>query len=423
MAIINNYNQFKQQFPLDSIKAAQLRDLSFEAFTQFGWPTKKDEAWKFTTLNHLKNTDFQFKNSTHELTHVDLKEVSLLLKNDFINIVFVDGLMNKTLSDECSEYIKIKELEISDFDFNRAESEQKLMNLAYAQLSDKIVIDINSSHLLKKPLHILFYQTGGINQSISHLTKININENCSVQAAVHFAGVLNKDLEQIVHSHLKINVSDNSSFDLVVIQNQNQNHTHLSRVVVDLHKGSQFKILDLSLGAKTSRHYTEISFLGSHAFAALYGGICLSADQHSDHYTFINHINGSNHSVQKCKSILAEKSNSVFRGRIRIEKNAQKAMSEQINNNLILSRDAQAQSVPQLEIYADDVKASHGSTTGQVSAEEMFYFLSRGIDAIQATKMLSHGFSLELIELFESSKSLRNLVNDTLLSRLNRMFP
>jgi Fe-S cluster assembly protein SufD len=131
-------------------------------------------------------------------------------------------------------------------------------------------------------------------------------------------------------------------------------------------------------------------------------------------------VKGLNSSIQRYKSILADQSNSIFRGRVRIEQDAQKANSEQLNNSLMLSREANVSSIPQLEIYADDVKAGHGSTVGQLNKEEMFYFLSRGVDQVTATKMLAYGFVMEMASVFENSQ-LKEKVSNVLNEKLNGM--
>ena len=140
----------------------------------------------------------------------------------------------------------------------------------------------------------------------------------------------------------------------------------------------------------------------------------------TDIITYTGNAIGNNQSVQHYKSILSGSSHSAFRGRVLIEPNAQKANSEQLNNNLLLTRTAQADSVPQLEIFADDVKAGHGATFGQLDKDEIFYFLSRGINQYQAVKMLSYGFAKELIYKIEN-ESIQNYLISALNQKLDRM--
>jgi Fe-S cluster assembly protein SufD len=168
------------------------------------------------------------------------------------------------------------------------------------------------------------------------------------------------------------------------------------------------------------RNYYQLKFTGRHAQADVLGLAVGDQSQHFDNYTFLQHMIGENQSVQQYKSILAGTSQSVFRGRVLIEKDAQKANSSQLNNNLLLTRGAQADSIPQLEIYADDVKAGHGSTVGQLNKEEIFYFLSRGINQYEAVKMLSYGFANELIYKI-SSPALQNFLLQALSEKLSRL--
>jgi Fe-S cluster assembly protein SufD len=276
-----------------------------------------------------------------------------------------------------------------------------------------------NSYQTEQVIQFTFFQSNGKALFVNPLTEIKLAENTS--AKIIFNYVSRGGSGNVVNSHAQIQLSRAAHLQFLQIQNEVLVDTHVSRVIFDLSDQAQLTTLDLSLGGVLARHYVQVNFNGEQAHAGVYGVIALAGHQHSDQYTFINHIKGLNNSIQKYKSILADQSNSIFRGRVRIEQDAQKANSEQLNNSLMLSREANVSSIPQLEIYADDVKAGHGSTVGQLNKEEMFYFLSRGIDQITATKMLAYGFVMEMSSVFES-KPLQDKVSTILNEKLNGMF-
>ncbi|MNT16613.1 FeS cluster assembly protein SufD [compost metagenome] len=155
--------------------------------------------------------------------------------------------------------------------------------------------------------------------------------------------------------------------------------------------------LAFSTGASLSRHTLEVSLKGEGSNSEILGVYAGRANQHIDNTTLIDHAVGACNTNQLYKGILDDSARSAFCGKVLIQKNAQKADSAQLNNNLLLSSKAEADSKPMLEIYADDVKAAHGSTVGQLDKEELFYLLSRAIPKDKAISMLSYGFLSEVI--------------------------
>jgi len=423
---IQNYNKFKQKFPIDSIKTGVLRQQAFERVQKNGLPTKRDEAWKFTSVKNFSEISWNFPIEENYLSHEDLKWLSTQLSTDFYNFVFVNGQLNETLSDEFADWISIIETVESDFLNTSAEGEVKFIDLAMAGATQKIRIQISKNQIIEKSIQILFIQKSSTQSILSQpMVEFNLGENSQaklIQNFVSLPSAMMSKFENAINISARINLATNSNLQFIQLQNENEIDFHFSRTQFELQSGAQLVSLDLALGAKLSRHYLEVLFCGENANAGVYGLTALAKKQHADHYTFIHHQRGANQSVQHYKSVLTDGSHSVFRGRVRIEPDAQKANSEQLNNNLLLTRDAQADSVPQLEIYADDVKARHGSTMGQLNSDEIFYFLSRGIDQTQAVRMLAFGYALELVYKFEN-KNLQKWILKTLTKKLESMIP
>lgn len=414
------YLQFKEKFPLDSILASQARDQAYESFLKMGLPTKKDEAWKYTSLTYLKDVVVDLSVTDNLLSHEDMKWMSDQLDSAFINVVYVNGVLNNTLSDDIDDLVQLQDVTADDFSSTRAPTEVKMTALSQACAFQKTSVNIDAQVDGSKIIQFTFFQNAAKSILINPILKISIAENIKTRIIFNYVSRDHAKVGHVLNADIHIQLAPSSKLEFLQIQNENLLDTHVSRLKFDVSENAHLTTLDLALGGHLSRHYLEVNFNGEHADAGVYGVVAIANKQHSDHYTFINHIKGHNNSIQKYKSILTDQSHSVFRGRVRIEQDAQKANSSQLNNSLMLSREANVNSIPQLEIYADDVKAGHGSTVGQLSKDEMFYFLSRGIDQIKATQMLAYGFVLEMTSVFEDEK-MKNLIQQALNTKLNGM--
>lgn len=416
----NSYLQFKSNANLDSIVANQIRQSAFERFVQQGFPTKKQEAWKYTSLTDFKAIDWNSAEEGEEnLSHDQMKAVSAWLPHDFYNLVLVNGILNKTLSDDLNDKVQIVEVEAEDLNSSQDHVESQMLNLANAFSSKKILISISKNQVFPKPLQIVNIQSSKKSVYQSQKVEIQVGQNAQLTTILHSMSFANSTADAM-NVNVQVTLAEDALMNLILLQNEDKASYQFSQTEVTLASKAQCKVLTMSLGTALTRNYLHLNFLGQHAYAAAYGLTVLDQKQHVDNYTFIQHTLGENQSVQHYKSILSGSSQSVFRGRVRIEPNAQKANSEQLNNNLLLTREAQANSIPQLEIYADDVKAGHGATIGQLNKEEIFYFLSRGINQYEAVKMLSYGYVQELIYNFENTE-VQNFLLKSLHEKLESM--
>lgn len=415
-----NYLNFKNTATLNSLKALEARQKAFDRFLAQGLPSKKEEAWKFTSLSDFKSIEWKMPTEEEvHLTHDQMQEVSRQLPSDFLNVVFVNGILNPTLSDDLDEVIDISELKESDFDRSEQHAESRILNLSKAFLTKAINLKVAKNKTIEKVVHLLFVQSSKNSVYCSEKINIHLQENSEMKLLVHSLSFVNSTADAL-NLNMAAQVDDSARLVLVQLQNEDLNSYHFSQTEIQLGQKSQVTTLSLNFGNHLIRNYCHLKFNSSEAQAGCYGLAVMDHDQHVDNYTFIQHAIGGNNSTQQYKSILAGSSRSAFRGRVMIEPNAQKANSEQLNNNLLLTRTAQADSVPQLEIFADDVKASHGATFGQLNKDEIFYFLSRGINQFQAVKMLSFGYALELIQKIENHE-LQKYLTAALAQKLENM--
>ena len=394
---------------------------AFENFLAQGLPTRKDEAWKFTSLNEFKSRVWNSLDGTEtHLSHEQMQELSRKLPSEFINFVFVNGVLNQTLSDDSESLLSISEISTEET-FASGHIEQRLLNLARAFLNKKVRITIGKSRTIEKPVQILFVQSSKNSVYSSEMFEIVLEQNSDLKLLVNTVSFINACADAS-NLQLKINVEKDARLTLVQLQNEDMQSYHFSQVEISAATSSNITTFAMTLGNKLTRNYLSLKFAGENAEARVYGLGVIDGDQHLDNYTFIQHEIGHNQSVQHYKSILSGSAHSVFRGRVWIAPNAQKANSEQLNNNLLLTRTAQVETIPQLEIFADDVKAGHGATVGQLNKDEIFYFLSRGINQFEAVKMLSYGFAKELIYKIENVEMQKYLLAELNL-KLEKMVP
>ena len=392
-----------------------MREKAFGNFLARGLPSKKDEAWKYTSLNDFKAIEWALPAEEEAvLSHEQMREVSKLLPSDFINFVFVNGTLNRTLSDDTDGLVEIATLMEGDFEFDSKNVEDRILNLSQSFLNKKIVLSVAKKKMIEKPVQILFVQSSQHSVFQSEQLNVQLGENSEMKVLINSISFTNAAADA-VSLNIKVSLETAARLTFVQLQNEDRNSFHFSQCRFEVASAAQVTSLVLSIGNRLTRNYYHLKFNGENAEAAVYGLGVLDSVQHVDNYTFLEHAVGHNHSVQHYKSILSGSSRSAFRGRVLIAPNAQKARSEQLNNNLLLTRTAQADSVPQLEIFADDVKAGHGATFGQLNKDEIFYFLTRGIDQYQAVKMLSYGFAKELIYKIDNEK-----IQNFLISALNQ---
>lgn len=411
----SNYLTFKSRSALGSIEANEKRQQLFSKFLVEGLPSKKQDAWKFTSLNGFKEIEWKTvdENEQH-LSHEQMQEVSKQLPSEFINFVFVNGILNQTLSDDTDGLLEILDISAEDLAYDEQNVEKNLLNLARAFLDKKIYLSLPAHKVIDKPVQLVFVQSSKNSVYTSDKIEVRLSENSEMSLLVHSLSFVNTTADAM-NLQLDIKLESSARLSLVQLQNEDQDSFHFSQVSVEQARNSQFCSLAFTLGNRLTRNYLHLKFLESAAEAEVYGLGVIDNSQHVDNYTFLQHSTGGNNSIQHYKSILSGSAHSVFRGRVLIEPDAQKANSEQLNNNLLLTRAAQADSVPQLEIFADDVKAGHGSTVGQLNKEEIFYFLSRGINQYEAVKMLSYGYAQELVYKLSSE-----LLQKYLITALNK---
>jgi Fe-S cluster assembly protein SufD len=385
---------------------AGIRQNGFRYFEAKGLPSKLDEAWHYTSLKNLPQDLLLPQEMKKVSAPKDLKsDLKTYLNPDFHNLVFLNGQLVEELSD-LKALSKIQVVGLNQVaqtsTFRAIRKARKLiqplrqdameaLNSAFAQSG--IVIEIPKEFYLAKPVQVLYVQNSERAAYPKTLVKVGVRSKLSL-IETYIGG----DQKSLTSAVTEIVVEPSAKLEYSRIQSEGSQTTHVGCSRIFLKKQASMEALTYATGAALNRHNMDVYCMGFESSAQINGLTLGAAEQHHDNHTLIDHVVGHCTTTQLYKSVLDGKSRAVFTGRVQIRENAQKASSEQLNKNLLLSSNAEADSKPELGIYADDVKATHGSTVGQLNSDELFYFMSRAIPADKAVEMLSLGFVHDLID-------------------------
>lgn len=389
----------------------QLHDIRTSAIKNFenkGFPTKKEEAWKYTSLNSVLKNDFSVF-PKHENT-IEFKDVKHFFQHeiDTYKLVFVDGKFNSFLSSTTHEGIDVcllssvltkpKYKMVLDTYFNQiASKDESLTSLNTAFAQEGAYINIPKSKVADKPIEIINFSTG--NESalmVQPRNLIIVGENAHVQIIERHQSLNGNPV--LTNSVTEIFAQKRAIVDYYKIQNDEQTANLIDNTYISQKQESRVAVHTFSFGGNITRNNLNFYHFGERIDSTLKGITIIGDKQHVDHYTLVNHATPNCESHQNYKTILGGSSTGVFNGKIFVEKEAQKTDAFQQNNNILLSDKATINAKPQLEIFADDVKCSHGCTIGQLDESAMFYMQQRGIPKKEAKALLLYAFSNEVIE-------------------------
>jgi len=390
---------------------AQLHDIRTSAIKNFenkGFPTKKEEAWKYTSLNSVLKNDFSvFPKRENTFEFKDVKKF-FLHEIDTYKLVFIDGKFSSFMSSTTHEGIDVcllssvltkpKYKMILDNFFNKiASKEDSLTTLNTAFAQEGAFINIPKSKVADKPIEIIHFSTGVESAlMVQPRNLIIVGENAHVQIIERHQSLNSNPV--LTNSVTEIFAQKRAIVDYYKIQNDEQTANLIDNTYISQKQESRVAVHTFSFGGNITRNNLNFYHFGERIDSTLKGITIIGDKQHVDHYTLVNHATPNCESHQNYKTILGGSSTGVFNGKIFVEKEAQKTDAFQQNNNILLSDKATINAKPQLEIFADDVKCSHGCTIGQLDETAMFYMQQRGIPKKEAKALLMYAFSNEVIE-------------------------
>ncbi|MCF8235148.1 MAG: Fe-S cluster assembly protein SufD [Bacteroidales bacterium] len=418
----------KNLYKHDTRKVAEYRSQGYDAFRRLGFPTRKLEDWKNTDLKKALETDYK---QEFELTHEEVNvedlfeckvhdfdtEISSLLNGWYVYTdsplkKLPDGTIMGSLAKAMKEYPDLVDQYYGEA-FRLEQNGFTAMNTAFAQ--DGVFIYVPDNVKVKRPIQLINIINKNENIFIQNRNLVVIGKNAEL-TMVHCDDSVNHNIS-FTNSLTEAVIGENAGLDHYKLQNLNNNSSLINSSFFSLEKNSRLKANAITLNGGLIRNNIHVSLNGENGAADVYGVFLLDREQHVDNQVFIDHRMPNCYSNELFKGILDEKSTGVFNGHIMVRKDAQITNAYQNNKNLLLTDEAKMNAKPFLEIYADDVKCSHGATVGQLDKEAMFYLKSRGIDADKARTLLMYAFAAEVIEKI-SIEPLKVRIDDMVKRRL-----
>lgn len=395
-------------------------------FEKLGFPSKKLEAWKYTSLNSVLNEDYSiFPDRGKSIELADVKRY-FIHDIDSYKIVFIDGKYSSFLSETTHDTIdvclmssaltKAKYKPIIENYFNKAAKQDNLTSLNTAFAKEGAYIYIPRNVEVEKPIQIINFTTGSEAATMLQPRNLIIAEkNTHVQIIERHQSLT--DNAVLTNAVTEIFADTHSSVDYYKIQNDKTSASLVDNTYIEQQSESTVSVHTFSFGGKIVRNNLNFYQKGEHINSILKGITIIEGKQHVDHHTLVHHIEPNCESHQDYKGIFGERSTGVFNGKVVVEKEAQKTNAYQQNNNILVSDKSTINAKPQLEIFADDVKCSHGCTIGQLDEQALFYMQQRGIPKKEARALLMYAFAntvLESVKIPEVKERITKLIANKL---------
>lgn len=401
------------------------RQTALERFYELGFPDRRQEAWRYTSVEGLLEQEFSVSDKPAPFApHAVIRE--FLADQTSGRLVFVDGVYQPGLSNTEIPGVRVGNLRGAMAAAERqtlrsvgslsGTGEHAFSAFNLATLQDGAVISVSAGRQLEQPLELLHVSTGrggGRSNRLRHMVQLE-----SGASATLVERYLSLD-ENIYFNNLvcEITLADGASLRHQRVQQESLQSYHLAEIYLQLGENAHYQGVSAALGGAWSRTTLRNRFTAAGAVCELDGLYLAGEGQLVDYHLDIDHAVPGCASRENFKGILNGRSRAVFDGRILVQQQAQKTSAHLSNANLLLSRNAEIDTKPQLEIFADDVQCSHGTTVGQLDADAMFYLRSRGMSEALARRMLCLGFANDVLELFDSD-SLREQLAGLIRTRL-----
>ena len=380
MGLIENIKSFSDKENLSVEKNGLL-----QSFLAKGFPTIKQEDWKYTSLKKIVAADFSVEGNGVSISEDDIKKYSLRLQ---YKIVFCGGnLISKPSIDGVS---------ISDFSEFKTLNNDSISGLNSSLAKKGFTIKVAKNTVVENPIEILFFTSTKQDNFVQYRNNIMVEENAQIKFVERIQNL--SDAKCFVNHFTQINIGKNANVEYNKIQDNTENAILIDNMNIYQQQNSNAIVNTLIFGGAFTRNNLNFEQNGSNCNSNMNGISILDNNQFADNHTFVDHKQPHCRSNELYKGIYLGDSKGVFNGKIMVRPDAQKIDAFQSNNNLLLSENATIDSKPQLEIYADDVKCSHGCTIGQLDDDALFYLQTRGIDSETAKSLLIHGFANEIIE-------------------------
>jgi Fe-S cluster assembly protein SufD len=399
--IVSSYFAFEDHLE-DNSPLHDIRNEAIKIFEEKGFPSKKEEAWKYTSLNSVVKHNYSlFPKKDNAIEYKDIKQY-LIHDIESYKIIFIDGKYSSHLSETTHDGIDVclmsaafskpkYRLVIENY-FNKAATKDSLSSLNTAFSSEGAYIHIPKNKLVEKPIQIVHFSTGSeAALMLQPRNLIVVGENSHVQIIERHQSLTENPV--FTNSVTEIFTAKRAIVDYYKVQNDKESASLIDNTFISQKQESHCSVHTFSFGGKLTRNNLNFFQNGERIDSTLKGVTIIGNKQHVDHNTLVHHIEPNCESHQDYKGIFGDSATGVFNGRVIVNKEAQKTNAFQSNNNILINDKASINTKPQLEIFADDVKCSHGCTIGQLDESAMFYLRSRGIPEKEAKALLMYAFS------------------------------
>ena len=423
--LLSSYVAFENGIDINS-DIHDIRTKALQNFEELGFPSKKLEAWKYTSLNSVLKQDYSLF-PDHD-TAIELADVKRFFIHDIdsYKIVFIDGKYSSFLSETTHDGMdvclmsaalsKSKYRPIIENYFNKIAKQDNMTSLNTAFASEGAFIHIPRGVEVEKPIQIINFTTGKENATMLQPRNLIVAENnAHVQIIERHQSLTDNPV--LTNCVTEIYTDVHATVDYYKIQNDNTNASLVDNTYIEQQRESVCSVHTFSFGGNITRNNLNFFQKGERIDSILKGITIIEGKQHVDHHTLVHHIEPNCESHQDYKGIFNERSTGVFNGKVIVEKEAQKTNAYQQNNNVLISDKATINAKPQLEIFADDVKCSHGCTIGQLDYQALFYMQQRGIPKKEAEALLMYAFAntvLESVKIPEVKKRITKLIANKL---------
>jgi len=407
--LASSFLAFENKVDIDTTsKVHDIRTEAFGAFESKGFPTKKDEEWKYTSLNAVLKHDYNvFPKAIPTLAYEQVKKF-LLNETDCYNLIFIDGVFSSFLSETTHDGLDVcvmsaalekpKYKMVIDTYFNQlANKNNSLSDLNTAFSNEGAYIQIPKNTVVPKPVQIVNFSTGTEKELlIQPRNLVIVGENAHVQIVERHQSLTENNT--LTNSVTEIFVKTRGIVDFYKMQNDRASASLIDSTFVSQKRDSVASVHTFSFGGNLTRNNLEFYQEGEHCVSHLNGISILNEKQHVDNHTLVKHKAPNCESHEMYKGIYDDRATGVFNGKVIVEQAAQKINAFQQNNNIIVGDKASVNTKPQLEIFADDVKCSHGCTIGQLDESALFYMQQRGIPKKEAKALLMYAFSNDALK-------------------------
>jgi Fe-S cluster assembly protein SufD len=420
-----HFNKLQSQVGNGNLQ--ELRQKAFHSFNEKGIPLGRNEEWKYTRISNLFNKQYTFPLQLTSTSEQDLKELRLPGHEAANELVFVNGLFSEVLSNIRSASLQVQPLEVAARgEFSNIVSEHlghssdylkdgiNALNTAFVH--GGAFIYVGKGKTLEHPIYlynITDARTGNIFSQPRSLVYLAGNANAQIVETFNTIGTG----ESFTNGVMEIVVEQEAMLEHYKIQNDASHANQVSTTHIRQIGKSYVHTVTISLNGGIVRNNLNVVLEAEHCETHLYGLYFIGGDTHVDNHTLVDNVTPHSFSNEFYKGIIDDNATGIFNGKIMVQRLAQKTNAYQSNKNILLSDGASVNTKPQLEIFADDVKCSHGCTVGQLDEEGMFYLRSRGIREEKARALLVHAFAMDVLEHIKPA-AIRSYVDHLISERL-----